>query len=364
MFNRNMILKQTLFLLTSLLTLSGCMSYQTPEIRAVCQRDDIGNYIIKWETDPLVTGILKLYVSDSPRSFNLAEPVGYANCLDGIMKFITHDNITRKYFLLSFNDKYYHMVAARAFLMDGIRNLRDIGGYQTGDFEQIIEWGKVYRSGKLYPLSYRDSIRMENLGIKTVINLHDEDAPNLNNYPFCKGKAITIPIAIKNQDLINEKLMSGCIRKGDGLLFMQDAYLNFIDEYSDKFGQAMQLFLNKDNYPILINSQLGKDRVGFMTAMLLAALNIPEETIKKDYLASNDYIDISEIADYAHTMDTDAQETITLLLSANETIIDLVFRQIKKKYGSIDKYLTNGLNFSQEDRETLKDILLRQTLSE
>ena len=362
--SENMILKQTLFFITSLISLTGCLSYRTPEINAICQRDDIGNYIIKWETDPLTTGLVKLYVSDSPKSFNLAEPVGYANSLDGVMKYITRDNITRKYFLLSFNDKYYHLVAARAFLMDGIRNFRDIGGYQTADFQQNIDWAKVYRSGKLVPLSYKDSMRLDQLNIKTVINLLDEGDPGLSDYPFCKGQTITIPVGIKNKEVIHDKLISGCIRKGDGFLFMQDAYLSFMEDYSESFAEALHLFLEKDNYPILINSEMGKDRTGFMMAMLLSALNIPEETIKKDYLASNDYIDISEIADYAHTMNTDAQETVTLLLSANETIIDLVFRQIRKQYGSIDKYLTNKLHLSHEDRETLKDLLLRPTLSE
>ena len=96
-----MILKRILFLFTSVALLAGCSSGRAPEIRAICLRDDIGNYIIKWETDPHTDGMMKLYVSDTPNSFDMSQPCGYANINDGRVTYITNDNITRKYFLLS-----------------------------------------------------------------------------------------------------------------------------------------------------------------------------------------------------------------------------------------------------------------------
>ena len=42
----------------------------------------------------------------------------------------------------------------------------------------------------------------------------------------------------------------------------------------------------------------------------------------------------------ARKLNTDAQETITVLLGANETWLDLAFHKIKKEYGSTDKYLS------------------------
>ena len=356
-----MILKQTLLFIASILTLGACVTKHKPEIRSICYRDDIGNYIVKWETDPNIHGVIKLFVSNSPDEFDLSRPVGYANNADGIMKYITRDNITRKYFLLSFNDKYYHKVGARAINMDQIQNMRDIGGYKTTDAQKSTDWGKVYRSGKLYPLSNKDSIRLNSLGIRTIINLCNED-DKIPEQSFCSCQTYTFPINIRNKEVIIEKLLSGRIRKGDGLLYMQDTYLDFISEHNNQFAEALKLFLDEDNYPILINSEMGKDRVGFLTAMLLSALNIPEETIKKDYLETNEYIDISQVADYAHGLNSDAQETVTLLLSANEALIDLIYAQIKKQYGSVDAYLTDGLQLTAKERDTLKDILLREPL--
>lgn len=351
-----MMLERIFILFTCITLLGGCKS-DTPEIRTLCLRDDIGNYIIKWETDPDMDGMLKMYVSDDPETFNRSLPAGYANIGDGVTTYITNDNITRKYFLLSFNDKSFQIVGSRSVKMDSIQNLRDIGGYFTPD-KKMTHWGKVYRSGELSSMSEWDSIRLDNLHIKTVIDLRDTGEVAVKPARYNKAKITYVPVPFEDIDLIKEKLTEGRMRKGDGLLFMQDTYLRFITRNSEQFAKALRVFLDEDNYPILVNCSLGKDRTGFLTAMLLTALGIQEETVKKDYMASNEYIDISHLAYMAQGFNTDAQETITVLVSVNETFLDLVFNKIKKEYGSVDKYLSKGLHLTDKDREKLKDILL------
>lgn len=353
-----MIIERILFLFTSVVLLTGCNSGRAPEIHAICLRDDIGNYIIKWETDPHTEGTMKLYVSDTPNSFDMSRPCSYANIDDGRVTYITNDNITRKYFLLSFNDKYYRTVGARSVQMDSVQNLRDIGGYYNTHDTHMTQWGKIYRSGELRALSRNDTIRLNSLKIKTIIDLRGEDEVALAPEKYAGAKIISIPIPVRDKDLVAQRLEEGRMRKGDGVLFMQDTYLRFVTENSEQFGKALEVFLDKDNYPILVNCSMGKDRVGFLTAMLLAALDIPEETIMKDYIASNSYIDLSHLACMATNLGTDAQETITVLLNANETWLDLAFLKIRKEYGSTDKYLSKGLHLSEKERDTLKDILL------
>lgn len=353
-----MILERFLFLFTSVTLLAGCSSGRAPEIHALCLRDDIGNYIIKWETDPHTDGAMKLYVSDTPDSFDMSNPCGYANINDGRLTYITNDNITRKYFLLSFNDKYYRTVGARSVQMDSVQNLRDIGGYFDEHGKRKTQWGKVFRSGELKSLSRNDTTRLQNLGIRTVIDLRGEDEIALAPEKYAGANIISIPIPVRDKELVRYRLEEGRMRKGDGLVFMQDTYLRYVTEDSEQFGKALKVFLDKDNYPILVNCSLGKDRVGFLTAMLLSALDVPEETIMKDYMVSNSNINIGQLACMARDLNTDAQETITVLLNANETWLDLAFNKIKKEYGSTDKYLSQGLHLSEKERNTLKDIIL------
>lgn len=349
---------QILFLLISTTLFSGCTSMSAPEIRSLCLRDDIGNYVVKWETDPHIDGTVKLYVSDNPESFNTSTPAMSVNIDNGVATYITNDNISRKYFMLSFNDKFFQTVGSRSVAMDSVQNLRDIGGYFNKHNTKMTRWGQIFRSGELRALSNRDTCRINNLGIKTIIDLRDVNETTVAPEKYGKAKVISIPVPVRNMENIIARITEGTMRKGDAMLFMQDTYLHYIDLDAEQFGKALKAFLDRDNYPILINCSMGKDRTGFLTAILLAAVGIPEETITRDYMISNDYINIPRLAYMARDLSSDSQESITVLLTANESLMDLVFRQIRKEYGSTDKYLTKALHLTEKERDELKDIVL------
>ena len=349
---------QILFLLMSVSFFSGCNTVHTPEIRTLCLRDDIGNYIIKWETDPHTDGTVRMYVSDNPEDYNTSSVSVTANMDNGVATFITNDNITRKYFLLSFNDKFSQTVGSRSVTMDSIQNTRDMGGYFNFHKTKMTRWGKIFRSGELSAISNRDSFRLNNLGIKTIIDLRGKDEIIAAPVKYEKAKIISIPIPLRDMDIVKSRIGEGTMRKGDAMLYMQDTYLNYVNQDNEQFGRALKVFLDKDNYPILISCSMGKDRTGFLSAMLMSAVGVPEETIIRDYISSNDYINISQLAYKARDLSTDSQESITVLLSANESLMDLVFRQIRKEYGSTDKFLSKGLNLTEKEREKLKDIVL------
>ena len=335
----------------------GCSSSDNLDIRAVCLRDNIGNYILKWETEPQIDGVLKMYVSDNPEIFDNSHPIGFANIKEGFTTYVTHDNMSRKYFLLSFNDKYFKTIGARSVNMDSVQNLLDIGGYGTHN-RQTTRWGKVFRSGQLSSLSEWDSIRLDNLHIKTIIDLRGNDELLNNPLHYSNAHIVHIPIPIKDIDNVFTRVRGDQMRNRDGLLFMQDTYLRYVTDYSEQFAKVFDILLKEYNYPVLINCSIGKDRTGYMTAMLLFALGVPEETIMRDYMASNENIKIKNLEYMAYDISPNAQETITTLVTANEGLIDLVLKRIRKDYGSVDKYLTNILKLTEKKRNILKDILL------
>lgn len=335
----------------------SCANPTIQEIRTLCLRDDIGNYIIKWETFPTMEGSVRIYASDVPDYFEQVTLAGLAGINEGVTKYITTDNITRKYFLLNFNDQYTEIVGARAVNTDNVENFRDMGGYMTND-KKMLKWGHIFRSANLDHLSTLDKYRIDNLDVNTIIDLRTpEEIPHEpTNYPH--ARRINIPVSAGKIKDAEERIKQGRMKKGDGVLFLQDVYLQFIEKNSEQFALALDLFTDKKNYPILFHCTIGKDRTGFLAALLLAALNVPEETIMKDYLLSKNYININQQASYARDMDTDAQETITTLYSANELYLGVAFKKIKKEHGSIQKYLEETLNFTSKKREKLKEIML------
>lgn len=351
-------LRKTFTLLVSLLFyLSACDTY-SPEIYSVCSRDDIGNYILKWETTPSLEGTLKIYASKNPEQFNKTAPVLQPNIQDGIATYITEDNVTRKYFLLSFNDKYYKTIGSRLAWMDSVYNLRDMGGYASSEESKNTRWGKVYRSGKVSSLSEIDTIRMDHLNIKTIIDLRTQEEAVQSPIGYKKANVIHIPVSMGDLGGTLKRIEEERIRKGDALLFMQDLYIQFVTENGKQFGKALEIFLDKENYPILFNCSLGKDRTGFLAALLLVTLGVSEDIIMQDYMTSNDHLDLQRYESMVHQLSSDAQEALTILLSANESYLRLALKKIEKDYGSMSNYLSKELNISEKQQDKLKEILL------
>lgn len=353
-----MMLEKVFLLLTSIIALTNCQSREL-EIRAVCSRQDIGNYIIKWETDPAMKGTVKIYVSDNPETFDRTRPVGVVNISDNITTYITNDNITRQYFLLSFNDRYARIVSSRRDTMDQISNFRDIGGY-TNMHGQMVRWGKIYRSGDLVNLSERDSIRLSRLGIRTILDLRTEEEMAESPVTYQEANLVSIPVSMGNVEDIMSRLKDGRIRKGDGVLYMQDLYLQYVTDNTSGFSEAFRLLLDEENYPLLITSTFGKDKVGFLTALILSVLQVPEDLIYSDYSLSQEWYadNTRRMRGFARTLTPDAQEALTVMLQTNEAYLGLAFRKIRKEYGSVEKYLLKELNLTEKEITELKEVLL------
>jgi len=339
--------------LAGLVLLAGC-SAQYPEINTICQRDAVGNYIIKWETSPEIKGRVELAVSLSP---DMQKPttVGYANIRDGVMKYVTNDPLSRNYFRLTFDNKYEQIVSSRSVPMDSIPNFRDIGGYLSSQ-GQKTRWGMIYRSGEISRMSEWDIQRLDKLKIRTIIDLRSENEASASPIRYTKAQVVAVPIALE-LDHMTHRIMEGMVRKGDVSLFMQDLYLHFATN-TEAFEQALSLFMQEENYPILFLCTRGKDRTGFLSALLMMALDIPVKTIVSDYASTNDYIDLTRYSTLVGQLDTDVQEAMTVALSANEDYMNLVFRKIRKEYGSTGRYMNEKLHLTEKQKEKFKDIML------
>ncbi|MDH6311470.1 protein tyrosine/serine phosphatase [Parabacteroides sp. PFB2-10] len=342
------------FVLLAIMT--GCQ-YNAPEIQTLCLRDGIGNYLIKWETTPPMEGVVKIYVSNNPDKFTRKEPAIYADINQGVVTYVTNDNVTRQYFRLTFNDKYGQVVGARSVLMDNVQNLRDLGGY-VGEKNRMIRWGKVYRSGDVSRLSFQDSLRLSNLHLKTIIDLRSAGEMNVSPITFEEAQIVTLPLTVGNLENIQPFLREGKMRKGDATVYMQDMYLKFITDNHEAFAKALQIFLDKDNYPILFSCSLGKDATGYLSTLLLQLLAVPDQMVTRDYLASNEYIIMQRYAYMVRDLSFESQEAITTLLSVNELFLQPVRQKILRDYTSFDNFVETALEFSEKDRDRLKDILL------
>lgn len=134
--------------LTILLVLPSC-SGTSPTISVVCEENNVGNAIIKWETAPILKGQVKVYASTSPDFIPEENPVATINIEKGKKTIVTNDPSQRYYYLMVFNNRYRVRVAARNVNIPGIQNFRDLGGYKSAETGKDTRWGMLYRSAQI-----------------------------------------------------------------------------------------------------------------------------------------------------------------------------------------------------------------------
>lgn len=344
-----------LLLIVQLFVFNSCHR-QTPSISVECELNNLHNYHIKWDVYPHIHGEVEIYVSQSPYHFNTnTPPAKRVDIAEGTTHITTKNSTNRHYFLLKFNNTYSHIVASRSQKIGNVENFRDIGGYENREGRQV-KWGMLFRSGDLDNINNFGVNRLKLLNIHTCYSFSDSTFPESlhfidNHY---------IPLKQDYYKDIKSKVQNNELRRGDAIVFMQDLNINFVEDMKEELTYLLtQQLIDESNYPMVINSQYGKDHIGFVVALIHYLLDVPEKFILQDYLLSNYYLNkVSNKTTYLKTAPTNTQEAVTALLAAEKIYIGAAFYTIRKQYGSIDNYLTKEIGITNEMRERLKSILL------
>ena len=162
--------KNLLSWLTILLVLPSC-SGTSPTISVVCEENNVGNCIIKWETAPILKGQVKIYASTAHDFIPEDNPVDIINISKGKKTIVTDDPSQRYYYLMVFNNKYRVKVAARNVNIPGIQNFRDLGGYKSSETGKVTRWGMLYRSAQIDSIPFCSRRELKNIGIRTIIDM-------------------------------------------------------------------------------------------------------------------------------------------------------------------------------------------------
>ena len=351
--NRMKYIYKVLFLVFASL-LIGCMS--TIKIASVVEKNTDGNFLLKWEVSPDVEGKIEIYSAMTDTSIRNFTPVRTKLVEDQFALLNPSGSGLREFFILKTSGVTSGIVSNRFIDMDNILNFRDLGGYFTND-ENQLKWGKIYRSGHLSNSNLFDQEKLKKLGIRTIIDFRSEKDRKAHPY-FINIPKINIPIDSGDFSDIKDLLIKENFTRSQTILYIQKSYKEIIDNSAEKYAEMFDVLLDKNNYPILISSHLGKDRTGIAAALLLYALGVPEYTIEEDYLASNKYIDPKKTISFSEPLPESLQEAMTALFSANNAYLNNAFDYIKEKYGSIDNYLEKEVRVSKGKMIILRKLML------
>ena len=343
--------------LTMLLTACGGA---TPHITVVCEENNVGNSIVKWETKPAIEGFVKVFASTDPDDIPEIRPVATANIADQWATVVTDDPAKRHYYTLLFNDKYRVRVATRNVNVPDVQNFRDLGGYPVYARHKQVRWGMLYRSAQIDLTQPATRDKLNNLGIRTLIDLRDTSEYSRTTSDTLPGqpRVVHIPIHAGNLADILTGIDRESIQSDTVYRIVERINRHIVAVHASDFRRMFDTLLDEDNYPAVIYCTTGKGRTGIAAALVLSALGVNDEDIMDDYRLSNRYFDIPAATSYAYDLPTRSQEAITTVYSAREGFLNAAKDEIERTYGSVDDYLRRAVGLEKEDLKLLRKILL------
>jgi len=116
--------------------------------------------------------------------------------------------------------------------------------------------------------------------------------------------------------------------------------------------------------PLLVHCSAGKDRTGFVVAMLLHALEVPEALIRQDYLASRSWPGAS-----SHRASLEARlgaiipphelpAAVDTVLDVREVYLEAAMDTLRAEFGSVPRYLEAAAGVDARRIDRLRSELL------
>lgn len=244
----------------------------------------------------------------------------------------------------------------REVKLQGAVNFRDIGGYNTKDGKKV-KMGMLYRSAALNTLTDTDVAKIAALNIKYDFDFRGPYEVKTAPDKIPAGTTrISLPAGSENVGDSNYMKNMGKYMKSDSFLISFYTVLTpFKDRYTPLFDS---LVANTTASPILFHCTAGKDRTGIAAALILYALGVDEETIFKDYEATNYYRrneNVKAIAQMTKYYGMD-EKTASNMMGAKKEYIQSTFVTIKAQYGTINNYLEIVLGLNSKKIKQLKAI--------
>lgn len=242
-----------------------------------------------------------------------------------------------------------------------IANFRDCGGAATLDGRHL-RLGRVYRSGTLDDARGADLRALRDLGLRTIIDLRAPREKKQTRPQVDGARRVDIPIELETRT--REKIEPLMTQRGAEPLvvsIMQQMYRDLADEAWPQAGQLFKVLLSAEAYPVLIHCRAGKDRTGFMCALLQQAAGVKHEAIVQDYVETNRHfgrltprmVRLLKIFSLGRVQ----IDNVRASLSACEEYLQAAFEQIEHGHGGLTAYLAK-CGVATRELETLRDLLV------
>jgi protein-tyrosine phosphatase len=259
--------------------------------------------------------------------------------------------------------------ASRILHLEGGCNFRDLGGYRTRDGREL-KWGRVFRTGVLSYFTPADHEQLNRLGVRSICDLRRAEERELEptRWPDANTQHLSwedgsAPPTIRS---IAANRSHPYTAAG-----MHAAMVDLYRALPVWMAPRLRGFFSRiarGDVPILVHCAAGKDRTGIAIALLLAALDVPHETIVEDYLLTNacgilqfaltQYHAQLGVAAGDHPLLTMPDDVRSVLFAAHVDYLDAAFDQMTREHGDVLTYLRKEVGVDDAMRARMQSTLL------
>lgn len=224
----------------------------------------------------------------------------------------------------------YEVFEAHNVTIEGVDNVRDIGGYYTKDRKYMVREGMAYRGAALENITVAGKDAMlRTYHIATDLDLRNE-------HEVSGGSPLG--------DSVNYINVSGPYYMGnDGI---------FSTNYKEALLTEIRAFAHEENYPIYFHCQIGRDRTGTLAFLINALLGVSEEDLKMDYRLS--FYTEEGVREYS---DNQTEET---MLKNVEDLINALNRVGEETLAENTEQWMLRMGITQEEINSIRSIMLEE----
>jgi protein-tyrosine phosphatase len=166
---------------------------------------------------------------------------------------------------------------ARTIDLEGVRNLRDLGGQPTRSGGQVRR-GVLYRSRTLWFASQADCAVLAALRLDTVVDLRTGPEELRAEDWLCELLDLRysqLPVHVPPEDAASEH--GGMAGLGSGA-----RYQRLLEYNAGSYVRALEIIAEADHHPVLFHGATGVARTGVLAALTLACLEVEPPVIVAD----------------------------------------------------------------------------------